>query len=374
MMHNQQTADRRDVVPYRRLILTAGLLMLFLPLIPVAEMRGLIPLLLEFPLRTHRIEPPPFSIAVFSVFTLMALLLVVILLFPSRFGIKPAQQYSSSNCSAAFPVWGWIGVVVCVAAWVCAWGRFEILEVINDYMFFPLWLGYILTVDALVYRRSGSSMISKSPQQFFPLFPASALAWWYFEYINRFVQNWWYVGVEDYSAMHYAVLATVSFATVFPAVFETRDLLGTFSWFRNAYANGPTWREPSRGELFAWLLVGIIALFATGWNPVAFFYLAWLAPLIILGSMMALAGIETPLTEMRRGNYGPLFTLAVAALICGWFWEMWNYYSMPKWHYSVPFVMKYRIFEMPIPGYAGYLPFGPICWLMWASMRGVVKR
>jgi hypothetical protein len=36
---------------------------------------------------------------------------------------------------------------------------------------------------------------------------------------------------------------------------------------------------------------------------------------------------------------------------------MWNYYAYPKWVYHVPFVDFWRIFEMPLLGYGGYLPF-----------------
>ena len=50
--------------------------------------------------------------------------------------------------------------------------------------------------------------------------------------------------------------------------------------------------------------------------------------------------------------------MLLAALICGGFWEMWNYNSLAKWEYAVPFVGRYRVFEMPVLGYAGYLPFG----------------
>jgi hypothetical protein len=40
---------------------------------------------------------------------------------------------------------------------------------------------------------------------------------------------------------------------------------------------------------------------------------------------------------------------------------MWNYYSLAKWIYTVPFVGRFFIFEMPILGFAGYLPFGLEC-------------
>jgi hypothetical protein len=55
---------------------------------------------------------------------------------------------------------------------------------------------------------------------------------------------------------------------------------------------------------------------------------------------------------------------ALAALFCGLFWETWNFYSLAKWKYSVSFVHRFLIFEMPILGYAGYLPFGLECLMM----------
>ncbi len=52
---------------------------------------------------------------------------------------------------------------------------------------------------------------------------------------------------------------------------------------------------------------------------------------------------------------------ALAALICGFFWEMWNYNSLAHWEYSLPFVHRFEVFEMPVLGYAGYLLFGLEC-------------
>jgi len=52
---------------------------------------------------------------------------------------------------------------------------------------------------------------------------------------------------------------------------------------------------------------------------------------------------------------------ALAALICGFFWELWNIGSLARWHYAIPFVDRYPLFAMPLLGYGGYLPFGLIC-------------
>jgi hypothetical protein len=36
---------------------------------------------------------------------------------------------------------------------------------------------------------------------------------------------------------------------------------------------------------------------------------------------------------------------------------MWNFLSYPKWTYHTPGTEFFRVFEMPLLGYLGYLPF-----------------
>jgi len=48
---------------------------------------------------------------------------------------------------------------------------------------------------------------------------------------------------------------------------------------------------------------------------------------------------------------------------------MWNFYSLARWTYSVPLVHRFQIFEMPLLGYAGYLPFGLECVLAGSLME-----
>ena len=64
---------------------------------------------------------------------------------------------------------------------------------------------------------------------------------------------------------------------------------------------------------------------------------------------------------------------ALAALVCGLFWEMWNFFSLAQWKYSIPFVQRFEIFEMPLLGYAGYLPFGLECVVIADLLEGMAK-
>jgi len=44
-------------------------------------------------------------------------------------------------------------------------------------------------------------------------------------------------------------------------------------------------------------------------------------------------------------------------LICGALWEFWNYWSLSKWIYTVPFFEERKGFEMPFLGFLGFPPF-----------------
>jgi hypothetical protein len=50
---------------------------------------------------------------------------------------------------------------------------------------------------------------------------------------------------------------------------------------------------------------------------------------------------------------------------------MWNFHSLARWVYEVPLVGRFAIFEMPVLGYAGYLPFGLQCAAVGAMVEPV---
>jgi hypothetical protein len=51
---------------------------------------------------------------------------------------------------------------------------------------------------------------------------------------------------------------------------------------------------------------------------------------------------------------------------------MWNYYSYPKWTYSVPFVSFWPIFEMPLLGYGGYIGFSFELYALYHLLKGTL--
>jgi hypothetical protein len=254
---------------------------------------------------------------------------------------------------SAFPQ-GWAGFFLIAVFWPLNW-LLPAWTHRTAYLFFPLWLGYVLSVDALVDARAGTSLLRRSPLDFVLLFFASAPAWWLFEMINWRTRNWEYRGGEVFSGVEYLLLSTFSFSTVMPAVFETAELVRTFGWVDHL-ARGPV-LSPSRRFAYGLLLAGLAMLgLVLAW-PRLFYPLVWGAVFLILEPINLLAGRQTFFDWLKRGDWRPVVALSLGALLCGFFWEMWNYYSYPKWLYHTPGAEFCRVFEMPLLGYLGYLPF-----------------
>src|ERR1017187_1066650 len=104
---------------------------------------------------------------------------------------------------------GWLGLLLLAVCWPLNW---TLPGLRTAYLFFPLWLGYILVVDALVLTRTGTSLWRRSRLDFVLLFLTSVPAWWLFEAINRRTGNWEYLGGNAFTDLEYYLLCTVSFS------------------------------------------------------------------------------------------------------------------------------------------------------------------
>jgi hypothetical protein len=61
-----------------------------------------------------------------------------------------------------------------------------------------------------------------------------------------------------------------------------------------------------------------------------------------------------------QGDWTFPSSIGLGTLTTGFWWECWNFYSLPKWVYTIPYVGFWKIFEMPFLGYFGYPFFGLI--------------
>ena len=66
--------------------------------------------------------------------------------------------------------------------------------------------------------------------------------------------------------------------------------------------------------------------------------LVWLSPLLILLGFQVIFEEHHIFKYVKVGDWRPVVIPALAGLICGVFWEMWNYYSLAQWKYVIPYL------------------------------------
>ena len=275
----------------------------------------------------------------------------------------------AGKASWKFPIHGWIGLIFVLVFWWVNWS-FDGLR--THWAFTPMWVGYCLLVDGLVFRRKGTSLLTRGWRAYLGLFGVSVVSWWLFELLNWRLQNWTYVGVEFFSDLEFAILASFSFSSVTPAVFGTAELVGSSAWIQNLK---PSWRlKTSQPMVITFFILGVMMLTLMLVWPKYFFPFMWLSVFFILEPLNVWLGNRTLAQSVHRGDWRPVISLWLGALACGFFWEMWNFYSFPKWVYHVPYVDFWHIFEMPLLGYGGYLPFGMELFALYHLLVGLTGR
>ena len=316
---------------------------------------------MTLPPRPTPIEHPGFSPLLFAGLAIPVSIVAAALLACVARAARRADRQAVAQVRR-FPPWGWAGVLLVGASWAAAWTRLDWLAALQHHTFTPLWLGYIVTVNALCHRRTGRCLLTDRPGFVACLFAASAVCWWLFEYLNRFVGNWYYVGVAHFSAIEYVVHASIAFSTVLPAVLSTERYLASFTLLSSAFSHLGAVPPPPRAAAGGGLVVIAVAgLLGIGRHPEYLFPLLWVSPLLVMLGVQLLSDRATGFASIARGDWRPVCLPSLAALACGFFWELWNSRSLAHWEYSIPFVDRFHLFEMPALGYAGYLPFGLEC-------------
>lgn len=253
---------------------------------------------------------------------------------------------------AAFPAHGWLGLGLVALFW---WLNWNLPGLRTHWVFFPLWLGYCLTIDGLVYLRRGTSLLRRSWRKYIGLFLVSAPVWWLFEALNARLQNWHYDGAEQFSPLAYFLWATLSFTTVIPAVFGSAELISSFG-FIGRLPRGPVVR-PDRRTTLVFFLTGIAMLGVMLVWPKVFFPFVWISIYFITEPVNIWLGNRNLARWTQHGDWRPVIALWLGVLMTAFFWEMWNFFAYPKWVYHVPWADFWHVFEMPLLGYGGYLPF-----------------
>ena len=299
----------------------------------------------------------------------------------------------------------WIGLAIMVVSETATLLRIEPFWSWNT----PIaWSGFILFADGVVFRARGESWIRSSPREFAALALVSIPLWLVFEGYNRIIDNWNYTGLPENFLLRQFGYAW-SFATIWPAIFEGAELMGVV---RGSGRPGPPGLPdlPDRPGLpdlpdlpdlpglpgppdppdppdppglpglpgLASVVGGALMLVSPFVvSPATARYMAapvWLGFIFLLDPINARLGAESLWVDARAGDYRRMINLALSGLLCGVLWEFWNFWARAKWHYTVPIMERWKIFEMPLPGYFGFPPFALECFTMYVFVRRLVAR
>jgi hypothetical protein len=270
---------------------------------------------------------------------------------------------------------GWIGLAIVLAAE----GALAAGQPVVSRWFTPIvWTGYLLFVDALVARLTGRSYLTTARDEALLVVVVSIAGWWLFEWYNapRFWRGgddlwglWWHYHGMESNAFLRRVGYDWAFATIFPALFLTAAAL------RASVLRGLRVRPwtPSPALLRVSVAVGAITavvplVVVSGWLVP----LVWTSWVLLLEPLNYRAGRASWLRDLSRGDASTLAALLASGVVCGLLWEFWNYWAATRWTYTVPYPPDVKLFEMPVLGYLGFLPFALECYAMYHWVRGFV--
>jgi hypothetical protein len=153
-----------------------------------------------------------------------------------------------------------------------------------------------------------------------------------------------------------AAFSAICYATVLPAVRLALALVAPQQGAELIAADAHPRSVP-------WLLAaGTAALAAAAAAPQVAFPLAWVFLWPLCESALARRPdseprVASPVQGLRSGRWSLVVRPLAVALPFGLAWESLNWGCARGWVYTVPYFEKPKLFEMPLEGYLGYLPF-----------------
>ncbi len=277
-----------------------------------------------------------------------------------------------------FPLRGQLGLLALVIAEIL---MFRHVWPINVYFTPIAWTCYLLISDSMVHSITGRSRLTDSAGAFFLCAAISVPLWTIFELYNFRLQNWTYVGVPvswGGALLGYAW----SFATITPGILETSDLVEAL-WMQDSNPRPDSrqriavTRFSSRTQVIFVILGAaclLIPLLIPQHLAAYLFALVWIGFIFLLDPINHWRGLPSLIGDLERRYRTRFYSLLLSGWTCGWLWEFWNNWAAAKWHYIFPIAQDWKIFEMPAPGFLGFLPFALECFVMYVSASALLRR
>jgi hypothetical protein len=257
-----------------------------------------------------------------------------------------------------FPLHGVIGLLLLILSEIL---HLRKVEPFYSWFYCFAWWSYILTVDAIIYRLKGNSLMMNRTKEFFLMIPWSVFIWLIFEAANLSLENWYYINLP-HSRLERWLGYFTAYGTVLPAIFETTELLNTLGLFKDASTKKAVLSQTSHHVLTG---LGVMCLVSSVAFPNYFFSLIWAGFIFLLEPFLYRFGGRSLLRNIEEGNPRQIYLLLVAGLVCGLLWEFWNFWAHSKWIYTVPFFEYFKGFEMPFLGFLGFPPFAVQVYVMY---------
>ncbi len=327
---------------------------------------------------------PGFSWPIFIGLLVAILFFVVLYINPWLFGFKRVANPTNAAPNRKWAYWFWIGLIVSVVDGIVLFAHINTAVFIMNLGYIPIIWGFLLMTDAWVLKRTGHSLLKDNPKNILFMALCSAFAWGFFEYLSLFIDlNWYYPEGNRISTLAFYVYAIVGGGVLVPFAFEGYMLLHSFNSLALRYSKGPRMHLSRSAQLII-LVVCLLSLFGISFYPYVLFPMLWLGPVVILSIVFDMIGLWTPFRPIvQSGNWTYLALIGLSEIIIGFIHEGVNYLSASHnpfetivpgyWVYSIPYVDKFHIFEMPFEGLFGYLPYGIYNWIAWIGFAYLFK-
>jgi hypothetical protein len=211
------------------------------------------------------------------------------------------------------------------------------------------WWSYIAMADAALALKSKRFLVFNRNLPF--LVVLSAAFWCVFELINLRIRNWYYINIPSIGLIRF-VGYLLAYGTVIPGIYVTKEAFSTLLGSIRVRPLSCSRLRPASCMALGLLLFVILMFF-----PSQFFFLAWIFLIPIIEGYSYAKGRWCFMGDLERGEAGNLISSVLSGLVCGLLWETWNYWAISKWVYSIPSFETFKLFEMPILGYFGFVFF-----------------
>ncbi len=257
-----------------------------------------------------------------------------------------------------FPLHGIFGIIFLLISEIAL---FKKIDPFYSWFFCFAWWSYIFTIDAVIYRLKGNSLMVNRTREFLFMIPWSIFLWLIFEAANLSLENWYYINLPHSMVERWLGYA-IAYGTVLPGMFVTAELLESLGLFRKSKIKKTVLSSGGHSVL---ILLGALCLASSVLVPEYFFPLIWVGFIFLLDPLNYRFEGKSLLKDLEEGNPRRIYLLLVGGLICGFLWEFWNFWALSKWVYTVPFFERAKGFEMPFPGFLGFPPFALQAYVMY---------